>query len=338
MPDENQYRVRLMHNDRDTEAMMELGRRALRRRDPEVAEACFSEALAMGLPEKAVEFDRLMAAVLREGEDVAVPRLAALVKIQPGDVRAWMALALLTDEGQALNRRAMRTLKESAAGNAGVRFGLVWIHLVRHQWEEAKQELERIIQSAPRHPLAWEMMAILSHIQGNPRQLQASQHILLESGPDHPIHCVQAALQQIQRNNWTKAEALLREGLRTTRHPDLLNVLANIRMESGEGLDESRVLLEEALLGQPFNPFFLVTNAKCHYLAGDFTVAERDLRRAREILPDHYQALLLEVRLCRERGEIQRARDVLGETERRGVLTWEQRAELARLIDPAEGP
>lgn len=333
-PEEILLQLGLARHDRDTGLLMELCRLALRRQDADAAEACLNEALAMGVPEEDVEFDRAMADWVRGDLEGARERLVKLSNRQPGETRAWMALALMNGTNSPLCRRAMRFLNHDAGTGAGLRLGRAWLYLNRHQWERAQEELEALIQSDPHHAAAWEWLLFLAQLRNNSRLFQTGRNLLQAQDPDHPLLGIQAVFDLIQTGDREQAEKKLREQIRERRHPDLLNILANLLMVRDGDLREAGALLEEALLRQPFNPHFRASRAEWHLRNGEIGAARSNLEEALAILPDNIRARFLEVQLLLEEGKVQTAAEALRELQnRREGMTLEQLALMAQLED-----
>ena len=278
--DENSFRALLMQNDKDTDALMEMGRLALRRNDAEAAEAYFTEALVMGLPEERVWFDRAMATYVRGDPDAALAALEDLTRQTSGDARVWMAIALLTETHDPRNLQALKTLKNHAPGGIGLPLSLAWMYMARQQWGQAQAELERAVQVDPDNLQAWEMLATVAQEQGNRNLMASSLKALLSRNPDHFIQHQQAGLECYQKSDLAGAEAAFRKGLQLRRDPTLLNNLASVVMERGGDLEEALALINEALRRQPGQAGLFVTRGEIYLKMGRFDEARRDLQVA----------------------------------------------------------
>jgi tetratricopeptide (TPR) repeat protein len=330
---ENAYRAMLVKDGKDTAALMSMCRLALRRKDPEAADSYMAEAMAMGLPEAGVLFDRAMAVYVRGDQAQAVAALEELARQTPGDARVWMALVLLTDEQNPVNRQALKTLENLNSTDVGVPLSLAFVQMSRYRWAEAQVQLELALQLAPKNIKAWETMATLARIRGNRKMAEIAQRTLLLQDPSHPIQHMQKAHGCYERKAWAEAEAELRSGLRTTRNPDLLFALANLILEQNGDLNAARGFADEALRKQPFNPIFLCTRAELNMKTGHLDEAATDLRQALAAMPDHVLARLLSIELHADRGETQAAIDLArGLADQREDLSPEQRADLKKLL------
>ena len=338
-PHENRYRARLAQDGKDTGALMGLCRLALRRRDPDTAEAYWTEAMRMGLPEQAARFDQAMALHVRGDRAAAVAALDDLTRQTPDDARVWMALVLLTEAQDPANRRAVRALKNHSSAGIGARLSLAWMHMSRQQWAEAQAELEVAIQMDARNAQAWELMVTLARSRGNSKLMESSLRKLLELDPGHPFQRIQKAYDDCRRGAWAEAEAELQAGLRQSRNPDLLGALADIILSQNGELRDARALVDEALRKQPFNPVFRCTRSELNLKEGRLDEAGQDLRQVLETMPDHVQALMASIRLHLACGEDKAALDLAEALARRpDELPREQRVQLETMIHQMRNP
>jgi hypothetical protein len=126
-----------------TGALMELCRLALRRNDPDAAEAYVAEAMAMGLAEERTLFDRAMVAYVRGDKAAALKSLTDLSRQTPGDLRVWMAILLLAAEDDPLSVEAVKMLKSQGVPPIGVRLALASVHMARQQGPPPKPNSTR---------------------------------------------------------------------------------------------------------------------------------------------------------------------------------------------------
>lgn len=275
--DDSFYRGRLMRDGRDTAALMSLCRLSLRRNDPEAAEAYLAEALAVGLAEEMVTFDRAMLAYIQGEKDAAVKSLAALSRLTPGDLRAWMALLLLADENDPVSAEALKMLEGQRSAPIGVHLTLAFVHMSRQQWAAAQSELDLAVQRDPRNTKAWEMMVLLAQTRGNKPLLDAGLRALVDRNPDHFLQYQNAGVEQYQKGNLAAAEAAFRKGLQRQRDATLLNNLAHVITEQDGNLQDALKLIDEALLRQPGQAQMLSTRGAIYVKMGRFEEARQDL-------------------------------------------------------------
>ncbi len=278
--DDAYYRGQLMNDGRDTTALMAMCRLALRRNDPEAAEAYIAEAMAMGLAEEKTLFDRAMLAYVRGEEEAAVQSLAALVRLTSGDMRAWMALLLFSDEADPLNGEAMKMLKSQGGAPIGVHLTLASVHMSRQQWAAAQSELEQAIQQDSRNTQAWEMMVMLAQERGNKPLLDTGLRALLERDQEHFLQYQNAGVEHYRKGELAQAEAMFRKGVQRRRDAALLNNLAHVVMERGGNLQDALKLVNEALLRQPGQPQMLSTRGAIYVKQGRFKEALQDLQES----------------------------------------------------------
>jgi tetratricopeptide (TPR) repeat protein len=260
--DEFSCRSLLLQDDRNTEALMAMGRLALRRNDPESAEAYIKESMSLGLPEEQVLFDRAMVAYVKGEKEQALAALRNLVRLAPGDARAWMALALLTDKADPENAQAMKALKDHRAVEIGLPLALAVLQRSRQEWAEAQTELEKALQIDSNNVQAWEMMAAVAQEQGNPQLMKSSLRALLVRNPEHFLRYQQEGFEYYQKGQLAEAEKAFRDGIQRGRDATLLNNLASVIVERGGDLQEALELIDEAVRRQPGNAVILSTRGE----------------------------------------------------------------------------
>ena len=334
LPDggELDYRSRLVRNGQDTGALVELSRISLRRKDPEAAEAYLAEALALGFPEEQLGFDRAMAAYVRGKPADFRAALEQLSQVTPGDARVWLALVLTTDADEPVNRQALKRLRNLADGGGPARLALAWVRLLRMQWAGAQADLEQVVQADPRNAKAWELLVTVAQITDNRDLFQLSMRNLLALAPGHPFYCMRKANARYQAGDWEGAKAELRRGIRQRRDPTLLNNLAHFLMEVDGDLPAARILVDEALRKQPFNPIFRCTRGELNLKEGRLDEVAEDVEAVLANLPGQIQVLLLSAQMHAARGETQAALDQLRILARRQrELSQEQRKKLKEI-------
>ena len=300
--DEWSFRLRLGRNARDAEALLELARLALRRPDFATAEVYLAEALAAGLPAGEVRFDRALLAAARGEKAAAVAQLQELGRQTPGDLRVWSALLQLAEEADPAWSQALRELNRQPTDAPGVHLVLAWEHLRKHRWAEAEAELDQVVQRNPRHRLAWELLVVLGQLEGNRRLLETGTRTLVAEDPEHPLARIRRALVAKSRGQLDAAEAELRAGLRAERNPDLLNVLADVRLAQGAADGDIRPLLEEAIAKRPFHPAYRCTRIELELREGHLDAAWREIQLVRKAMPRFAPAYPLAARVLAAHG------------------------------------
>jgi len=339
-PDESHHRAQLMKDDKNGPALLALARLALRRNAPETAEAYLQAAMNLGLSTEDAQLNQCMIAYVRGDRTAAVEGLRELVRIAPQDMRAWMALLLLTDERDPVNPTALSMLKSRSAPVLGQRLALAWFHLQHRQWPEAQAELDQALQLDARNAQAWELLATLAQIRGNHKLRMSCLRTLFNLNPNHPMKQVAEAIQLYQRGEVAAAEAVLHESLRGERHPDVLNALANLLMEAAgdSNLHEGLTLANEAVRLQPFHPLFRGTRAEWNLRAGQLEEAAQDLRLAAQMYPNQVQVQLLTARIDAARGNRSQACQLARKlVARRGEMSREQGSQLDQLLQSCDG-
>ena len=310
IPPENYYRGLLMRDGRDTAALMSLCQLSLRRGDAEAAAAYLEEALAMGLSEEEVAFDRAMID-LAKGEKVkAMDQLEALVRSTPGDLRVWMALVLLKDAEDPMGLQAIKTLQGHPTAGPEVWLSLASVFMARLQWTEAKAELEKAIHRDSKNAQAWEMMMLVSQETGDNRLRQACLRALLTRDPNHYLRFQNQGIEHYAKGEFEEAEKAFRDGIRRKRNPVLMNNLADVLIRQGGDMREALSWIDEALRRQPGNVSMLSTRAEVLMNLGRFTDARMDLQQALTIHGPDVSMLLMLARCYEKEGDRVRAMKV----------------------------
>ena len=276
--DDTFFRGQLVNDGRNVAALLAMGRLALRRNDPEAAEAFLAEALAMGLDESKTLFDRAMLTYVRGDNEAALRQLADLSRQTPGDLRVWMALVLMADESDPLSIEALKRLRGYSGAPLGVHLALGYVYMGRQQWAAAQSELDLAVQQDPRNAQAWEMMVLLAQTRGNRPLLEAGLRALLDRNADHFLQYQNAGVEAYRKGNLAAAEAAFRQGLMRQREATLLNNLAHVISEQDGDLSEALKLIDEALLREPGRAQMLSTRGAIYVKLGRFEDARRDLQ------------------------------------------------------------
>lgn len=331
-------RAMLGRNDKDTDALMELARLALRRQDPDTAEVYMAEALAMGLPEAELRFDRAIATAVRGDRAQAVVLLKELERENPSDVRAWSALLRLAEASDPVRQQAMRILKIQPSGHVGIHLVLAWEHLLNYRWKDAEEELDRVVQSNPRHRQAWELLVVLGQLKGNRRLIESGTSTLIAEDPQHPLTYIRRALGASRQGRLDAAESELKVGLQLGRNPDLLNTLAYIKIQNNEDEKDIRALLDEAIAKRPFHPVYRCTRIELELREGNLDEAWAELQTVRNAMPEFMPAALLAARILVAQGNLLGVRR-MAETMhgwRKSARTPERRKMLEEIIGQME--
>ena len=276
--DETYYRGVLMREERDTAALISLCRLAMRRNDPEAAEAYMAEALAVGLPEEDVWFDRAMVDYVRGDREKARTAIEELSRLTPGDARVWMTLVLLTDAQDPLNEQAIKTLQSHRSAGLGARLALASVFMSREEWDRALAELELAVLIDSKNLQVWEMMAALANATGRPALMQSSLRALQARDPNHFLRFQSKGIELYQSGKLAEAEAEFRQGIRRKRDSRLLNNLAHILMEQDRNLQEALELVNEAIRREGTQAVYLSTRAAIYLKLGRYDEARVDLQ------------------------------------------------------------
>ena len=331
--------AQLYQNGSDTAALMTLSRLALRRNDPDAADAYRMEAVTMGLPEMDTRFDQAMASYVRGDAEKVSRWLEALTRQTPNDARIWMALAMLTPEDHPLNRQGVKYLGSLKSPDAGIRLGLSWIYMSRRQWAEAQAELEAVILQDNRNAGAWELLYTLARVRANRRMEDTSLQALLSRNSRHRFLAIRKAYAAARRGEGEEAISALHKEIQVQRCPELLAALADILLEQDGDRNEIRNLLEEARRKQPFNPLFRCMQLDQEVREGNWAGVENELAVLRDSLSSPVPVLLIFLRHHLACGERQAARELAkGLAQRQSEMTPWQKFQSKQLFQRMQKP
>lgn len=334
VPAEFALRVALMKDEKSVEAYVDLARLALRRNEPEMADAYLREAVCAGRPEDALRFERAMVAFVRGDKAPALAAFETLARQKPNDPRPWAALVFLADKAQPIRAEAIKALQDMASPPVPVRLALAWVHLTRQEWAPAQAQLEKALWMDSKKTLAWELLTTLAQIRGDEKLKEAGLNGLRAQAPRHVLMRVQQALDLFRRNAAPEAEALLRRGLRRDRHPELLHALAYVVLAQNGDRGDIRAWLDEAVRKQPFNPMYHGTRGRLNWLDGRLDEAQVDLEMAAAAMPRVGPLRLMLAQVLVARGEQGKALAVAQAlADQPAGLNPAERAELAQLIE-----
>ncbi|MDY0149288.1 MAG: hypothetical protein RBT03_04280 [Kiritimatiellia bacterium] len=311
-PDESTLRNTLVHDPRHTEALVNLARLALRRRDFEVADAYFGEAMRLGHPEEALLFDRAMERVLRGDIEDAAVRLDNLSHFTFGDVRVWCALALITKPNDSRNEKALRTLSKHPGINARTHEVLGSLYMARGQWDMALAELEKAVSLGEAKAHAWQLLLTVATEMQNSRLVQIAQRALMAQGGARYLQFQETGLAHYAKGDLAAAEQAFREGLQQQRHHTLLNNLAHIIQERGGNLQEALAMVNEAIRRQPGIPSILNTRAQILMAMDRLADARQDVVTALKREGQNMDPLLDLALRYRQQGDQEQVQKLVG--------------------------
>ena len=330
---EELFRVRLQNNGRDTEALLELCRLALRQDQPALAEAYLNEVVAMGLSPDQCRLEQILIDHARGNTARALDNLETLAEETSGDMRVWMALARLASPQSPLQSRAVKALGGLKPEHLGARLALADLHFFRRDWRAAKAELEAAIQLAPKNAGIWERMARTAQAAGDTQLAALSLDTLQKLDPRHPLNYRNAAFAKYQRGQLAEAEKLLREGLRWQRDAELLNGLAHVLMDRQGAEAEIRDIIDEAIRRKPGHVSYQCTRIEFNLEHGRLAEAGQELRRVLTADPANVSAMFLLARWLEARGDRAAASRVAHELVRRKAdMSAEQIEQLEKLL------
>lgn len=306
-------RAALAHYPKNNQALIDLAWNALRNNDPAAAEAYYMAAMANGVPETALGLDRALLAWLKGDSETALEKLHELREQAFNDPRVWLALLLLGDPQAPDADLLLKHFSQQHLTNVPVRLTLAWIRMVRHEWDQAAQELELVFHHEPRNREAWEMMFVLGVIHGNAKDQKAAHQMLMSQSPPHPMKILRAARRVQNRGDSMRAWAIVWQSAQINRHPFLLHSLANLLGEQEDGQEMAQRLMDEALRCQPFNPMFILTDVELKLQAGQLDVARETVEQLTKDMPDYPMVKLTAARLMIIMGDRERARALLDE-------------------------
>ncbi|MDR0994500.1 MAG: DUF2723 domain-containing protein [Verrucomicrobiota bacterium] len=306
-PPRQRYYATLSQKPDDPVALVLAGRSFLEARDVDLAEAFFMAAQRAGLPEHVLQLDKGVLAWLRGSDAQAIQIMTDLSDQTPEDLRVWTALALWTPPDHPLNQQAVRMLTRFSDRKTEVRMALAWMYLSRWQWEDAQMELEQIIQKDATNIKAWELLIHTAGIRGDHALRQTALRILAGQVPTHPFQYLRASEDAVARKEWEQAEAILNEGLKKERNPDLLHALAVLGMRESKNMERSRALMDEALDAQPFNPVYLCTRCEINLAMGAADSVVKDAALLLSHMPNSAMGRFFLMRAFELKGDQKRA-------------------------------
>jgi tetratricopeptide (TPR) repeat protein len=329
------YREALGENPGDVHSLLMLAQLALADGDLEEAEQRLADVEQAGVPRERLRFERAVAAYLRGQPDTALAQLKDLTRHEPGHVRAWALLALLTGDGgdPESYEQALSALRNLRGSSPDIRLMLAELHMSRQEWVKARGEIEQVTRMNPRLVRAWEMLVQVDFNERKQELAEDHVRILLTLDPDNYTGNLMLGAFQYGRAQYSLAESSYRAALETRREPVVMNDLAYLIMIKGGDLAEARTLIEEAIALNPRYPLFLSTRGELNLMEGRLDEAERDLQQALASHPDYAPNRLLAARLYAARNQKDAALELAESLlERQGELPPEQQERLQDLL------
>ena len=332
------FRETLDDKPGDNTARLKLAEIAMSEGDLDTARSHLDALRAAGVPEEALAFDTIVLTYLSGDSDGAVLALKERTAAHKQDVRAWSFLAFLTGDGSdpETYERALKAIKSLRGASPETRLLLAELYSKRHEWAEARAELEQVLRLNPRLVKAWEMLVSIDF--GERKRDLAEDHVraLLTLDPDNHEGNLMLGSFQYERGQYSLAAASYRTALEAKRTPLALNDLAYILIGEGN-YKEAEALIGEACAMKPDDPLLLSTRAELHLRTGRLDEAESDIQRVLSVRPDDLQMKLLSAELYRARNQTGAARELLDELRGRlHEFPADQQARLQDLLRAAE--
>ena len=306
------FREALENKPGDPSVRLKLAEIAMSEGDLDAAQAQLDALAADGVPAEALAFDRIVMQYLGGDADGAVLALKERTAKHKQDVRAWSFLAYLTGDGSdpETYERALKAIKSLRGASPETRLLLAELYSKRHEWGDARAELEQVLRLNPRLVKAWEMLVAVDF--GERKRDLAEDHVraLLTLDPSNHEGNLMLGSFQYERGQYSLAAASYRTALEAKRTPTCLNDLAYILIGEGS-YAEAEQLIDEACAMKPDDPLLLSTRGELYLRTGRLDEAETDIQQVLSVLPDNLQMQLLAAELYHARGQDPAARQIL---------------------------
>ena len=285
LPKETDCRARLLRNERDGSALLDLAFLALRHKDSEIANAYLAEALDCGVDEDELALYRAVILYL-DGDlqgALKIVRDAASYDAKAGE--PWTFLLLLSEEmGEKHDfERARKTIDLIRPGTVGLHLAMARWHMNHEDWANAQKSIEAAAQLDPSVAFIWEMLGEVASKTGDTPLLRTAYRALQERNPDHYLKYLDEGLAAFRMGNLAKAEDLFRKGISFQRAPALLNNTAHIILLRGGDLETALNLVNEAIQRNPLEYAFLSTRASILAAMQRYDEAAADYERLRDL-------------------------------------------------------
>ena len=302
--------------------------------DLDAAKEQLDALAAAGVSDETLAFDRIVLDYLGGDADGALLALKERTAQHKQDVRSWALLAFLTGDGSdpETYERALKSIKSLRGASPETRLLLAELYAKRHEWTEARAELEQVLRLNPRFVKAWEMLVSVDF--GERKRELAEDHVraLLTLDPSNHEGNLMLGSFQYERGQYSLAAASYRTALESRRTPLALNDLAYILIGEGS-FKEAESLIDEACAMKPGDPLLLSTRGELYLRTGRLDEAETDIQQVLSVRPDDLQMKLLSAELYHARNQTDAARDILEELrERLHEFTPDQQTRLQDLL------
>ena len=328
------YRKLLAVNPDHVAAMLGLVRLAARRGDFQEARHLLARARPLAANQEALMMEDAAVEAAAGDAGKATVLLSEVVKRRPEDARAWMALALTaTQRGDAaLADSALVKLQNMKTMAPSVRFALAQMAFTRRDVASARRQLEELLRVQPAHVGGLTLMAQISQMDGDRRQLEQYVTRLLSADPASAYGNYLLGSFQYLREQYALAEASYRASLAAQRTPDALNALAYLQLLKGE-LGEAETLVREALKMDEALPMAWDTLANVLIRKKKLDEAEQAAQKAVAMRPKEASVQVTLVRLYEAQGKVAEAARLADELlARANELTAGDRQDLRDLL------
>ncbi len=329
------YLAALQKDPNNTQALFGLLHLAMSRGDIEGARSYLDRLADLKVASSALKMERAGLETLTGNRKEAIALLNQVVQQDPGQTRAWAALAMLAAEAsdKDLLNRAMEKLRTTRALSPGVRLAMVRVAMAQGDRDAARKQLDDLIRVDPGNVKALETLLRLDVYQG--RRDAAEQHIdqLLTVAPRNALANYILGTLQVYRDQYALAETSFRVSMEASRSPEVLNDMAWLLARRG-AMDESLKLVRESLKLEDRNPAAWDTYGNIMLEKGDVAEAERAIQKALSLTPNQAPLLLSMAKVYEKKGMLDESQRLVNDLlARPSVLNRESFDELRALSE-----
>ncbi|HMP91074.1 MAG TPA: tetratricopeptide repeat protein [Kiritimatiellia bacterium] len=242
------YQNVLRGNPNNQGALLGMMRVATRQGDYAEARNYLRQLRELGVNPAALNMEEAVLESLSGSPTLALKLLRDAVKLQPDNMRAWAALAILAAEqnDQRTADEAVAKLRQARALAPALQMVMAQSALNKGERDVARQHIDEVLRRQPGNIQALEMLLRINMFEGSRDQVQKTAERILGYNPRNALANYMLGVHHYYKEEYALAESAYRVSLSSQRSPEALNDLAFILYLQNR-LPEAEPLIRESL-------------------------------------------------------------------------------------------
>ncbi len=248
------YEAVLANQPGNPNALLGLLRLSVRQQDYEEGRRYLALMRDVGVQEQVLKMEEAFIEALSGNTGRSLEIMNELVRLNPGNTRAWSVLAVLALEAGDMEtgERAMKRLRDAQVFAPGIQLIMAQSALSQNDRDGARRHLREILVRQPSNIPALEMLLRIDLSEGNRDAVQRTAERILNVDRRNALANYMLGVHHYYNEEFALAESAYRVSLETRRSGEALNDLAYVLFLQGRHA-EAEPLVREAIEVNPRN-------------------------------------------------------------------------------------